>query len=97
MYLLVAIVGVRAFGIGRSVATYAEQLLTHHAAFRTIDDLRLRLWRAIAARGTGSRRLLEGGAPLDYLVTQADELRDQLPRVVTPVISGVAVLLGATL
>lgn len=97
MYLLVAIVGVRAFGIGRSVATYAEQLLTHHAAFRTIDDLRLRLWRAIAARGTGSRRLLEGGAPLDYLVTQADELRDQLPRVVTPLISGVAVLLGATL
>src|SRR5699024_9614032 len=64
MYLLVAIVGVRAFGIGRSVATYAEQLLTHHAAFQTIDDLRLRLWRAIAARGAGSRRLLEGGAPL---------------------------------
>ena len=97
MYLLVAIVGVRAFGIGRSVATYAEQLLTHHAAFRTIDDLRLRLWRAIAARGAGSRRLLDGGAPLDYLVTRADELREQLPRVVTPLVSGVAVLLGATL
>ena len=97
MYLLVAIVGVRAFGIGRSVATYAEQLLTHHAAFRTIDDLRLRLWRAIAARGAGSRRLLDGGAPLDYLVTRADELREQLPRVVTPLASGVAVLLGATL
>ena len=97
MYLLVAIVGVRAFGIGRSVATYAEQLLTHHAAFRTIDDLRLRLWRAIAARGAGSRRLLDGGAPLDYLVTRADELREQLPRVVTPLVSGVVVLLGATL
>ena len=97
MYLLVAIVGVRAFGIGRSVATYAEQLLTHHAAFRTIDDLRLQLWRAIAARGAGSRRLLDGGAPLDYLVTRADELREQLPRVVTPLVSGVAVLLGATL
>lgn len=97
MYLLVAIVGVRAFGIGRSVATYAEQLLTHHAAFRTIDDLRLRLWRAIAARGAGSRRLLEGGAPLDYLVTRADELREQLPRVVTPLASGVVVLLAATL
>lgn len=97
MYLLVAIVGVRAFGIGRSVATYAEQLLTHHAAFQTIDDLRLRLWRAIAARGAGSRRLLEGGAPLDYLVTQADELREQLPRVVPPLVSGVVVLLGATL
>lgn len=97
MYLLVAIVGVRAFGIGRSVATYAEQLLTHHAAFQTIDDLRLRLWRAIAARGAGSRRLLEGGAPLDYLVTQADDLREQLPRVVPPLVSGVVVLLGATL
>ncbi|MDN3310929.1 thiol reductant ABC exporter subunit CydC [Microbacterium oryzae] len=95
MYLLVAIVGVRAFGIGRSVGRYAERLVTHRAAFRTVDGLRLRLWRAIAARGAGSRRLLEGGAPLDYLVTLADDLRDQLPRVVAPLAIGVLAALGA--
>nr|WP_261167369.1 ABC transporter transmembrane domain-containing protein [Microbacterium sp. Marseille-Q6965] len=96
MYLLVAIVGVRFFGIGRSVGRYAERLATHDAAFRVIDALRLRLWGAIAARGAGSRRLLEGGSPVDYLVTQADELRDQLPRVLAPLAVGVLSLLAIT-
>lgn len=94
MYLLVAIVGVRAFGIGRSVARYAERLVTHRAAFQVVDALRLRLWRAIAARGAGSRRLLDGGAPLDYLVTLADDLRDQLPRIIPPIGAGILVIAG---
>ena len=95
MYLLVAIVGVRAFGIGRAVGRYAERLVTHRAAFQVVDALRLRLWGAIAARGAGSRRLLEGGAPLDYLVTLADDLRDQLPRVLPPIGAGVLVVVAA--
>jgi ATP-binding cassette subfamily C protein CydCD len=94
MYLLVAIVGVRFFGIGRSLARYAERLFTHEAAFRVVDALRLRLWRSIAARGAGSRRLLEGGAPVDYLVVLADELRDLLPRVVPPLVVGVLSIAG---
>lgn len=92
MYLLVAIVGVRAFGIGRAASRYVERLATHSAAFQTVDALRLRLWRSIAARGAGSRRLLEGGAPLDYLVTLAGDLRDQLTRVLPPIGSGMIVL-----
>lgn len=95
MYLLVAIVGVRAFGIGRAVGRYAERLVTHRAAFQVVDALRLRLWASIAARGAGSRRLLEGGAPLDYLVTLADDLRDQLPRVLPPIGAGVLVVVAA--
>lgn len=95
MVLMVAIVGVRAFGIFRSVGRYADRLVTHEAAFRVIDDLRLRLWRALAARGAGSRRLLEGGAPLDYLVTLTDDLRDQLPRVLPPLGTGAIVIIGA--
>ncbi|WP_425844513.1 ATP-binding cassette domain-containing protein [Agrococcus sp. TSP3-2-1] len=97
MMLLLAIVGVRAFGIFRSVGRYAERLLTHDAAFKVVDRLRVRLWRSIAARGAGSRRLLEGGAPLDYLVTLADELRDQLPRVLPPIAVGVLVIAGTGL
>src|SRR5690606_35754105 len=96
MYLLVAIVGVRAFGIGRSVGRYAERLVTHSAAFHAVDALRLRLWRAIAARGAGSRRLLGGGAPLDYLVTLVNDLRDQLPRVLPPIGAGV-LMIGGTI
>ncbi|MFT4234901.1 MAG: thiol reductant ABC exporter subunit CydC [Microbacterium sp.] len=95
MYLMVAIVGVRFFGIGRAAGRYAERLVTHRAAFAVVDDLRLRLWRAIAARGAGSKRLLEGGAPVDYLVTLVNDLRDQLPRVIGPIATGILVVIGA--
>ncbi|HLT68038.1 MAG TPA: thiol reductant ABC exporter subunit CydC [Microbacterium sp.] len=94
MYLLVAIVGVRFFGIGRAVSRYAERLATHAASFATVDRLRLRLWRGVAARGAGSRRLLEGGSPVDYLVTLADDLRDQLPRVIPAFAAGVLAIVG---
>ena len=96
MYLLVAIVGVRFFGIARSLARYAERLFTHEAAFRMVDALRLRLWRSIASRGAGSRRLLEGGSPVDYLVILADELRDLLPRIIPPLVVGVLSIAGVT-
>ncbi|GGF42781.1 glutathione/cysteine ABC transporter permease/ATPase [Microbacterium sorbitolivorans] len=94
MYLLVAIVGVRFFGIGRAVSRYAERLATHAASFSTVDRLRLKLWRGVAARGAGSRRLLEGGSPVDYLVTIADDLRDQLPRIIPALVAGLLAIVG---
>ncbi len=94
MYLLVAIVGVRFFGLGRSVARYAERLVTHNAILAATDALRIRIWRGIAARGAGSRRLQEGGAAVDYLVTSLDEVRELVPRVVTPLAVGVLSLAG---
>ena len=84
MYLLVAIVGVRFFGIGRAAARYAERLVTHRAAFRATDAVRLRLWRGIAGRSAGSRDLLEGGRAVDFLVGTTGAVRDLLPRIVPP-------------
>lgn len=94
MYLLVAIVGVRFFGLGRAVARYAERLVTHRAAFAAADALRLRLWAGIAARGPGARELLGGARPLDALLGAAGEIRDLLPRVVAPVVLAVATVVG---
>lgn len=94
MYLLVAIVGVRFFGIGRAVARYAERLVTHDVVFRVADALRLRVWSAIAARGAASARLREGGTALDFLVTLVHEVRDLLPRVIPPLAVGVLSLAG---
>lgn len=95
MYLLVAIVGVRFFGLARSVLRYVERLLTHDAAFALADRMRLRLWAAIATRGAGSRTLLEGGTAVDYVVTSTHRVRDLLPRVLTPAAVGVLVVVGA--
>jgi ATP-binding cassette subfamily C protein CydCD len=96
MYLLVAIVGVRFFGLGRAVARYAERLVTHRAALGVADALRLRLWAGIARRGAGSRDLLEGGRAVDYLVGAAGEARDQLPRIIPPLAVGVLTVAGVS-
>ncbi|WP_255545998.1 thiol reductant ABC exporter subunit CydD [Glaciihabitans sp. dw_435] len=89
MYLMVAIVGVRFFGVGRSALRYAERLVTHDAIFASVTVLRMRLWGALAAKGTTSRKLLRGGTALDYLVVTADQVRDLSPRVILPPIIGV--------
>lgn len=97
MYLLVAIVGVRFFGIGRAVARYAERLATHRAAFRATDAVRLLLWRGIAARSAGSRELLEGGRAVDHLVGTVGTVRDALPRILPPLAAAVAAVGGVAL
>ncbi|AYF97017.1 thiol reductant ABC exporter subunit CydC [Protaetiibacter intestinalis] len=94
MYLLVAIVGVRFFGLGRPVARYVERLLSHDAVFRATDALRLRLWRRLAAQGPAMRGLLGGGAALDLLVTEPAELREQLPRILPPLAAGTLAVAG---
>jgi len=84
MYLLVAIVGVRFFGLGRAGLRYAERLATHRAVLGSLIELRVSLWNGLGARALGSRALANGGVALDYLVASADRVRDLVPRVVGP-------------
>ncbi len=84
MYLMVAIVGVRFFGVARAGLRYAERLVTHDAVLGSLTDLRQRLWTGLAARGPASRVLASGGAALDYIVGAADIVRDLVPRVILP-------------
>ncbi|WBU38703.1 thiol reductant ABC exporter subunit CydC [Homoserinibacter sp. YIM 151385] len=82
--LMVAIVGVRFFGIARSALRYAERLAVHDAVLRLAERLRLRLWRVLAAAGPAHRRLLRGGTVVGSLVVAPDEVRDLAPRVLVP-------------
>ncbi|MHC5560918.1 thiol reductant ABC exporter subunit CydD [Kocuria sp. U4B] len=95
MYLMVAIVGVRFFGIGRSVLRYAERLATHDAVLSATTSLRTRVWAGLAARGLASRALATGGAALDHLVAAADRVRDLTPRILLPPLVGAGTALGA--
>ncbi|MET4780253.1 thiol reductant ABC exporter subunit CydC [Glaciihabitans sp. UYNi722] len=92
MYLLVAIVGVRFFGIGRAVLRYSERLLGHSAVFRALTELRMRLWSSLATKGFARRDLLTGGSTLDRLVRDVDQVRDLAIRVVLPLSVGVTTL-----
>lgn len=85
MYLMTLIVGVRAFGVGRSVLRYSERLLTHDAVFRWAADLRLKLWDALGSNVRHWGRLTRSGGSLGTLVADVDELRDALPRAAVPI------------
>ena len=84
MYLTVAIVGVRFFGLGRAVLRYTERLLTHDAVLGSVTGLRQRLWAVLAATGVASRSVATGANAIDLLVASADRVRDLVPRVVLP-------------
>ena len=88
LLLLTAIVGVRFFGIGRSILRYLERLQLHDAVFRATNSIRIRLWNGLLQRPEGWRRLARGGGALERLVGDVDELRDIAPRVVFAPLTG---------
>ena len=80
LYLMTSIVGVRFFGLGRSVLRYHERLRLHDAVFESTDRLRTRLWNGLLQRPAGWRKLARGGGALERLIGDVDELRDIAPR-----------------
>lgn len=96
MYLLVAIVGVRFFGLTRSIFTYVKQLLLHDAMLTSLSNLRERMWLGFAREGTANRTLVRGELALTRLVADVDDIRDGAPRVVQPPIVAVIVAVAAT-
>lgn len=95
MYLMVAIVGVRFFGLGRAVFRYVERLTTHNVVLRAANRLRVGTWRSVGETALGLRSLLHGGVFLDRLVGDVDELRDETPRVLLPIATNIPVMIGA--
>ncbi|WP_458117004.1 thiol reductant ABC exporter subunit CydD [Arthrobacter sp. D2-10] len=95
LYLLAAIVGVRFFGIGRSLLRYCERLWLHESILRTADDIRLRLWRVLLGRAESWRSLSRGSGGIERLVGDIDELRDTAARAVFPPLTAVLTGLAA--
>ncbi|MBG6055228.1 ATP-binding cassette subfamily C protein CydCD [Salinibacterium sp. CAN_S4] len=97
MYLTVAIVGVRFFGLGRATLRYCERLVTHDAVLGSVTSLRQRLWSGLAAAGMGSRSVATGATALDHLVAAADRVRDLVPRVILPASVAVTTAVAAVI
>ncbi|MGW3999243.1 thiol reductant ABC exporter subunit CydD [Amycolatopsis sp. NPDC004772] len=91
--LTVAVVGVRAFGLGRAGLRYVERLVTHDAAFRIAGRVRVRLWNSLVRLGPA--RSLRAGEGQRRLVGDVDTVRDLLPRVVSPPLVVLLVAAGA--
>jgi ATP-binding cassette subfamily C protein CydCD len=91
--LMVAIVAVRAFGLGKGVFRYAERLVSHDAALRACTELRVRIWGVLVRLGSAATARLRRGELLARLTSDVDEQQELLLRTLVPV--GVAGGVGA--
>ncbi|MFD3405931.1 thiol reductant ABC exporter subunit CydC [Kribbella sp. NPDC058693] len=82
LLLLVPIVAVRAFGVGRGVFRYVERLVGHDAAYRVLGETRARVTRRLESVAPTSRRQ---GDLLARLVLDVDAVLDLWLRVLLPV------------
>jgi thiol reductant ABC exporter CydC subunit len=93
--LEVAIVAVRAFGIGRGVFRYAERIVSHDAAFRALSRLRLAVYDRLAVVAPAGVPAYRRGDLLERLVRDVDATQDLPLRVLLPYASGALVALAS--
>ena len=96
LYLLAVIVGVRFFGIGRAVFRYAERLAVHDAVLTWANRIRLRVWDALGTQATHWHKLTRSGGALSVLISDVDQLRDAVPRVIVPIPAAIITWATAT-
>jgi ATP-binding cassette subfamily C protein CydC len=96
LYLMVAIVAVRAFGIARGVLRYVERLVAHDAAFRLLTTVRVAVYRRVEPLGPAGLADHRRGDVVRRLVGDVDAVQDLLLRAVLPLVVTVAVSSGVT-
>ncbi|MGP4023075.1 thiol reductant ABC exporter subunit CydC [Actinomadura sp. 3N407] len=82
--LMVAIVAVRAFGLGRGVFRYIERLTGHDATFRILADLRACVYERLERLAPGGLPTFRGGDLMNRLVADVDAVQDLFLRVLLP-------------
>ncbi|HEY4568638.1 MAG TPA: thiol reductant ABC exporter subunit CydC [Kribbella sp.] len=85
LLLMVPIVAVRAFGVGRGVFRYAERLVGHDAAYRVLGETRARITGRLEKLAPGGLMSQRKGDLLARLVLDVDAVLDLWLRVALPV------------
>ena len=96
--LSVAVVATRALGVSKGVTRYLERLVTHDAAFRTLAQVRVRVYERLARTEPFGR--FRSGDLVSRLVNDTEATLDLLVRGLTPplvsVVTGGATVLVLT-
>ncbi|MBQ1081519.1 thiol reductant ABC exporter subunit CydC [Nocardiopsis sp. B62] len=97
--LSVAVVATRALGVSKGVTRYLERLVTHDAAFRTLAEVRVRVYERLARTEPFGR--FRSGDLVSRLVNDTEATLDLLVRGLTPplvsVVTGGATVLVLTM
>ncbi|MBV9796858.1 MAG: thiol reductant ABC exporter subunit CydC [Solirubrobacterales bacterium] len=91
--LMVAIVAVQAFGLGRPVVRYLERLASHDMALRMLGRVRTRFYERIEPRAPAELDCYRKGDLLSRMVADVDAQQNLYLRSLEPVL--VALLAGA--
>jgi ATP-binding cassette, subfamily C, bacterial CydC len=86
-----AVVAVRALSIGRGVSRYLERLTSHDVAFRVLAEVRVAIWRRLAALAPAGLPLFRSGDLLARLISDVDTTQDLFIRGVTPLLTAAVV------
>ena len=84
LYLMVAIVAVRALGLARGVLRYVERLVGHDAALRILVTIRERLFRSLERLAPSGLPAFRSGDLLARLVGDVESGQDVYLRVIVP-------------
>ncbi|MFC4072709.1 thiol reductant ABC exporter subunit CydC [Actinoplanes subglobosus] len=84
LHLMVAIVAVRACGLGRGVLRYLERLFGHDAAFRVLADVRVRLFERLERLAPAGLADFRRADLARRLASDVDAVLDLVTRVVLP-------------
>lgn len=95
LFLGMAIVGVRAFALGRAAFRYLERITSHDAAFRALATLRAGVFERILPFAPAGLRDTRRGDLLTRLVGDVDRLQDLPLRVVQPLAVSVLVQIAS--
>ncbi len=99
-YLALSLLGIAAAvpallpftGTARVVLRYLERVMSHEAIFRALADLRVWLFRGLAASAAGGLGFRRAGDALARLVNDVDVLDGVFLRVFVPLLGGVLLL-----
>lgn len=95
LYLMVAVVGVRAFALGRAAFRYVQRLLLHDAVFGQSTKQRPAIFRSIVDI-TPSPYVKSKAEDLERLTNDVDEMQNLVLRVITPLLQAVTALIVVT-
>ncbi|WP_420114673.1 thiol reductant ABC exporter subunit CydC [Pseudactinotalea sp.] len=93
--LTIAVVAVRALGIGRGLFRYLDRLASHDVALRGSATLRERLYAALAGGRLDAVATVRRGEVLRRWGADVDDVGDLVVRSVVPALVAVAVSVGA--
>jgi len=97
LYLMLAVVGVRAFALGRAVFRYAERWFMHNSVFKMMSELRPKLFEALVPLAPGGLRKIRNGDQLTRFNADVENLQNLSLRVVGPVFQSFLALVIATI